>query len=362
LAVRDGGARCGVLGVIVDFVVVGFGLGALVLLIGLAVRDLAPRLSRQSASENPVQPDASPADPRHFALAKNAPAVWGRACHSLGQVIMIGGGAIVVATVIGIVGQFTDESGARLVLAAALLALGAIVLRAGQIGNNIYGADRRARARSHAAAVSHPLDGGGDRVVPGAQAEVPVSVTEAEDPAAVSANGAEPSSTTSNGGVPPLPDLQTLLGERRGADHYRRDEIVTLEQFLGLAPEPAAPAPAAESGAPSVHDSSASSETPVEAQPGNEPAAVASSDGAHVGPVESSANIRDGDLLALAARDEPSEPDEESPEPQVLDQATQTGPDEAEETTESEERSATADEKAETERAGTATETVAQTS
>jgi hypothetical protein len=342
----------------VDFVVVGFGLGALVLLIGRAVRDLAPRLSRQTASDEPDQNDALPADPRHFALAKHAPAVWGRACRSLGQVIMIGGGVIVVATGIGIVGQFADDSGARLVLAAALLAFGAIVVRAGQVVNSMYGADRRARARSRAVAVANPAIPS-DHAVRDAETDHPGSAVPAEQSDAVSANGVEPHSIPTNGATPPLPDLQTLLGERRAADQRHRDEIVTLEQFLGLAPETPAPALATADtdGGTSADDVPAADETPVDTEPGGDAAETFASNEGQDGPVETEAAGANDDEAAVSGSGE-----KEPAEPQPPDEAAETSLDDTEDTADTEERPAAVDGQASAERSTAETEPVAQPS
>jgi hypothetical protein len=336
----------------VDFVVVGFALGALVLLMGLAVRDLAPRLSRWPDAVGSDQHDDPPAEPRHFVLAKDAPALWGRACRSLAHVMMIGGGAIVAATGIGIVGQLNDDNGARLVLAAALLAFGAIALRAGQIGNNIYGADRRARTLSRAIAVANAAVDG-DLFTPGTETDMPVAAVNEEASDAVSANGAEPHSTPSSGASPPLPDLQTLLGERSVLSKRRRDEIVTLEQFLGLAPETSAAATvtAVANGVSSADEASSSPEMPVDAGAGDEPVATTSDEG-------------EQDPAATAVVETTDEEgavsvEEESSQPPPSDQTSETTPDV---TAEAEERSEAAEENASAERSPAPTEPVAQSS
>lgn len=341
-----------------DFVVVGFGLGALVLLIGLAVRDLAPRLSGQPNPETADSAGDPPTHPRRFTLAKDAPAVWRRACRALGQVIMAGGGVIVIATILGIVGQFDDESGARVVLAAALLAIGAIVLRAGQIGNSIYGADRRARARARTPeTVSAPYDS--EHISPEEDARFTGSRPSANHLAAASVDSTESESTPAGEVTPSLPDLQTLLGERNGADHRRRDEIITLERFLGLAPEPPAAAPS-QAGDTTSPDGA---EPPLESSNGAEPSAeiaVASpSDDDVQDTSETTAEIAD------VAEKDPVDADAEESDPvesEPRDEAFATGPAETEEITDAEERSSATNGLGSNEQANVPHESIAQRS
>ncbi len=97
----------------VDFVVLGFGLGALVVLLGLALRNLGPWARR--IRQGQVLPWSE--------VSRRV--TWGRACRAAGLVVAIAGGFVFSMTLVALVGRVSDATGALVVLfasAAALLA------------------------------------------------------------------------------------------------------------------------------------------------------------------------------------------------------------------------------------------------
>ena len=99
-----------------DFVVVGFGLGAIGVLLGVVMLGwLAPR-SRQAAVRVSAPDDAA----RHRALAAER--------HGTGQAFLYAGGAMLLATVAGLVGSLDDRTGAFLVTTTATVAAIGILL------------------------------------------------------------------------------------------------------------------------------------------------------------------------------------------------------------------------------------------
>jgi len=100
----------------VDFVVVGFGLGALGVLLGVVMLGwMAPR-SQQAAVRVSAPDDAA----RHRALAAER--------HGTGQAFLYAGGAMLLATVAGLVGSLDDRTGAFLVTTTATVAATGILL------------------------------------------------------------------------------------------------------------------------------------------------------------------------------------------------------------------------------------------
>lgn len=97
-----------------DFVVVGLGLGALGVLVGLALRDLAPRPWRVRAATH--RPPAEVA--RRVAQA--------RALRVGGRVLALAGGALWLATLAALAAGLDDRAGALVVLIVATLLLVAI--------------------------------------------------------------------------------------------------------------------------------------------------------------------------------------------------------------------------------------------
>jgi hypothetical protein len=100
----------------VDFVVVGFGLGALGVLLGVVMLGwLAPR--SQHAALRVSSPDDAA---RHRALAAER--------HGTGQTFLYAGGALLLVTVAGLVSSLDDRTGAFLVTTTATVAAIGIIL------------------------------------------------------------------------------------------------------------------------------------------------------------------------------------------------------------------------------------------
>jgi hypothetical protein len=106
----------------VDFVIVGFLLGSLFLLLGIAARDLGPRLLTKPQPTTSLSGDPA-------ALPAPQVELWRKLTPLAGSTIMIGGGVIILATLAGIFLQASDSQGSRLVLGAFLIAVVGIVAR-----------------------------------------------------------------------------------------------------------------------------------------------------------------------------------------------------------------------------------------
>jgi hypothetical protein len=106
----------------VDFVIVGFGLGSLFLLLGIAARDLGPPLQEKPRPSTSLNADSS---------AQPAPKIelWRRLTPLAGPTIMLGGALIILATLAGILLQLSDSEGSRLVLAGFVVAVVGLVAR-----------------------------------------------------------------------------------------------------------------------------------------------------------------------------------------------------------------------------------------
>jgi hypothetical protein len=106
----------------VDFVIVGFGLGSLFLLLGIAARDLGPRLLAKPQPATSLNADSS---------ARPSPEVelWRKLTPLAGPTIMIGGAVIILATLAGIFLQLSDSEGSRLVLGAFVIAVVGLIVR-----------------------------------------------------------------------------------------------------------------------------------------------------------------------------------------------------------------------------------------
>ncbi|MGH2531819.1 MAG: hypothetical protein ACRDJW_05880 [Thermomicrobiales bacterium] len=159
-----------------DFVVVGFGLGALIVLVGIAVRDLAPRLRRPDAPES----DGDQA-PGIYSIQRVPVERWAAACQKAGSTIMLGGGAIILAAVVGIGAGVDNGGGARMVLAVTLVVFGGIAARFGMLANELFPIDRRSRERARQLAQPAPRS-----------VEVAAARPEAEPPAAEEVKPATP--------------------------------------------------------------------------------------------------------------------------------------------------------------------------
>ncbi len=88
-----------------DFVVAGFGLGAVLMLVGFAVRDLGPFRHRGSEEEDPVSRP------------------WSELCRTVGTTLVTGGLGICLLTLLLLVVGAGDQTGARLIVAGAAIAL-----------------------------------------------------------------------------------------------------------------------------------------------------------------------------------------------------------------------------------------------
>jgi hypothetical protein len=119
----------------VDFVVVGFGLGALGVLLGVVMLGwLVPR-SQQAAARVSAPDDAA----RHRALAAER--------HGTGQAFLYAGGAMLLTTVAGLVGSLDDRTGAFLVTTTATVAaVGILLVGYLQRARNPMPARRRTRS------------------------------------------------------------------------------------------------------------------------------------------------------------------------------------------------------------------------
>lgn len=102
-----------------DFVVIGIVIGGIIVLAGVAIRDLGPRMK-------PWIPRDIPSDvtPQRLTTA------WNRYCVASGSLITTGGLLMVLATVGAIVFEASDSIGLDAVLATGILALAAIALAA----------------------------------------------------------------------------------------------------------------------------------------------------------------------------------------------------------------------------------------
>src|SRR5688572_27179216 len=94
----------------VDFVVVGFGLGALTILCGLALLGVAARGWERAAERAPSPADAA----RDLATAADR--------RHLGQTVLYAGGAILLATMGALAGSLDDRTGAYFVATTATVA------------------------------------------------------------------------------------------------------------------------------------------------------------------------------------------------------------------------------------------------
>ena len=90
-----------------DFVVAGFGFGALVLLLGIGLRDLGPRVRG-------VRPGATLAWTDVEARLR-----WARGCRATGLVLALGAGGVCLMTAVALVAQVGDATGSVMVTASA---------------------------------------------------------------------------------------------------------------------------------------------------------------------------------------------------------------------------------------------------
>ena len=105
-----------------DFVIAGFLLGSLFLLLGIAARDLGPRLVAKSQPTSSLTGDPSSVPPPKIEL-------WRKLIPLSGSTIMIGGAVIILATLAGIFLQLSDSEGSRLVLGTFVVSVVGTVAR-----------------------------------------------------------------------------------------------------------------------------------------------------------------------------------------------------------------------------------------
>jgi hypothetical protein len=96
-----------------DYVVFGIGFGATILVLGLLLRDVGPRLRYRSSG------DSAGVLPADLLVAKVS---WTRYCHALGAVLAIGGTIFLLTTLVSIVLMLSDGAGGW-VMAGALAVL-----------------------------------------------------------------------------------------------------------------------------------------------------------------------------------------------------------------------------------------------
>lgn len=98
-----------------DFVVVGFGLGALMIVLGFAIRDVGPLLRRPTGA---LSPEVLAALRRRYAGF----------CRAVGNIAAVAGGVTVVLTLLALLAGVSDGVGWIVVLLAALLSIGGAAL------------------------------------------------------------------------------------------------------------------------------------------------------------------------------------------------------------------------------------------
>lgn len=98
-----------------DFVVVGFGIGAVLVLLGLAARDIGPRLRHIDRLR------AVPSDLLGRRVA------WGRVCRTGGRLLALAGTSLCLLTVGAVVGRLSDRRGSMLVLGGLVVVTIAMV-------------------------------------------------------------------------------------------------------------------------------------------------------------------------------------------------------------------------------------------
>ena len=94
-----------------DFVVVGLGIGAFAVLLGLAIRDLGPFFRR------------IPVDGSLTWAEVGQRIAWGRRCRAAGLVVALAGAVLCLATGISLLSRVSDSTGMWIVLAVLVIAL-----------------------------------------------------------------------------------------------------------------------------------------------------------------------------------------------------------------------------------------------
>lgn len=166
-------AAAPMLGGSVDFVVVGFGIGALGVLLGVLLRGWLTGRGEQAALRA--------ADPAVAAYERANAAE----CRGAGQAFLAAGAAVVLATVGGLAGGLDDRSGALLVTTTATVAaLGIIVW--GYLYRSRHPMPPRPRRPAPVATSSGPM------AAPGLTPPAPNARLAADDPLLAPAAAAEP--------------------------------------------------------------------------------------------------------------------------------------------------------------------------
>jgi len=147
----------------VDFVVVGFGLGALAVLLGFALRDVGARWSR--VRDGTVLPAG--------ALARRV--ARGRACRAGGRALAVGGGAACGATLVALLAGVGDRTGATLVLAVLLLAFAALLVWSFAYAHRYHPRPRRRRVPVSATAQGTAATGRATEPVAMAPSDLPAT-------------------------------------------------------------------------------------------------------------------------------------------------------------------------------------------
>ncbi|MCC6793175.1 MAG: hypothetical protein IT336_15940, partial [Thermomicrobiales bacterium] len=96
------------LGRIVDFVVAGFGFGALMVVVGFIVRDVGPLLWRRTGTDTSN-------------TSQEASGRWRALCHGISGSLTAGGVLIILVTVVAVAAGLSDSVGSTAVLVAAVI-------------------------------------------------------------------------------------------------------------------------------------------------------------------------------------------------------------------------------------------------
>jgi hypothetical protein len=171
----------------VDFVVAGFGLGAVAVLIGFAVMDLGPLLRRSQGKDSPSF------------------VAWIGLCREIGNALVLGGVAVCLSTLIALAAGLSDANGTRLVLGVGLVALLAAVglslhaarkFKLAEMERNWYA--YRAQAAEYevesrqVAVEATPIDSVEEPAIADAPGEPESAIAAAVDPEPVDTDAADP--------------------------------------------------------------------------------------------------------------------------------------------------------------------------
>lgn len=265
-----------------DFVVVGLGVGALALLLGLSIRELGSRWW----SIRPDEPLSTPDQARRLAI--------GRVSRAGGGVLSLAGGLILIATVAAIALGLPDRTGAIVVMAVVTIAVLGTVAWGAVYARRYHPRGSRPR-RSLAAREPLPdqrpsLAGTIDaafgetddsREQDGGEAERPtedalVAAPAGPDLAATALQPADAAGSTGGDGLPLEPDSAAALDATETPETpvaVRSDAVsATPSSPTGpTAPEPDQPAPDATSTWPDRFDPSVQTDQSDEHTSGNTP-------------------------------------------------------------------------------------------